>query len=166
MQGPRFKAQINCPECGTVNFAPNGTESFPKNLVLLQVGASQPGNASIQLHKTQSLSASIQPKETSSDSSSSENNQTPVNYNCTQHPSKKLEAYCESCFTTLCIDCILSDSHKSHLILSVPKALDRHNQFLSDELSSLSSSESLLLQLQSDLLLHLSDLHKSSERNL
>jgi len=30
-----LKKEVNCPECGTVNMAPNGVESFPKNLVLI-----------------------------------------------------------------------------------------------------------------------------------
>lgn len=32
-----LKAAIQCPDCGTTNHAHNGIESFPKNLVLLQV---------------------------------------------------------------------------------------------------------------------------------
>lgn len=30
-----LKGSLECPECGTVNQAANGVESFPKNLVLL-----------------------------------------------------------------------------------------------------------------------------------
>ena len=30
-------AHLECPECGTTNSAANGIESFPKNLVLLQL---------------------------------------------------------------------------------------------------------------------------------
>lgn len=35
---------------------------------------------------------------------------------------KKLEAFCEKDFEVLCIDCILSDVHKNHDIVSVAKA--------------------------------------------
>ncbi len=38
---------------------------------------------------------------------------------CKLHPTKKIEAFCEKDFKLLCIDCILSDRHKNHEIISI-----------------------------------------------
>ena len=45
---------------------------------------------------------------------------------CKLHPTKKIEAFCEKDFKLLCIDCILSDRHKNHEILSIAKAAEKH----------------------------------------
>ena len=49
---------------------------------------------------------------------------------CKLHPTKKIEAFCEKDFKLLCIDCILSDRHKNHEIISVAKAAERHSAYL------------------------------------
>jgi len=49
---------------------------------------------------------------------------------CRLHPTKKLEAFCEKDFKLLCIDCILSDRHKNHEIISIAKASEKHQIFL------------------------------------
>lgn len=38
---------------------------------------------------------------------------------CGYHKGKKLEIYCETCFQLLCVQCILTQEHKSHEMLSV-----------------------------------------------
>lgn len=38
---------------------------------------------------------------------------------CKLHAHKKIEAYCENCRQTLCIDCILKQDHKSHEMVSL-----------------------------------------------
>jgi hypothetical protein len=38
---------------------------------------------------------------------------------CSYHVSKKIEAYCQDCKVTLCIDCILTQEHKNHEIVSI-----------------------------------------------
>ena len=49
---------------------------------------------------------------------------------CRLHPTKKMEAFCEKDFKLLCIDCILSDRHKNHEIISIAKASEKHQIFL------------------------------------
>jgi hypothetical protein len=49
---------------------------------------------------------------------------------CKLHPTKKIEAFCEKDFKLLCIDCILSDRHKNHEIVSIAKAAEKHQAFL------------------------------------
>jgi hypothetical protein len=84
------------------------------------------------------------------------------------HPTKKLEAFCDHCLTTLCIDCILSDDdkHRSHEILSVPKALSRQRAYLSEELSLALRTETRLLALSEELERHSLEIDRQTERNL
>ena len=49
---------------------------------------------------------------------------------CKLHPTKKIEAFCEKDFKLLCIDCILSDRHKNHEIVSIAKASEKHQSYL------------------------------------
>ena len=49
---------------------------------------------------------------------------------CKLHPTKKIEAFCEKDYKLLCIDCILSDRHKNHEIVSIAKASEKHCSFL------------------------------------
>ena len=51
-------------------------------------------------------------------------------FQCPIHPGKKLEAFCEKDFQLLCIDCILSDSHKNREIISIAKAAEKHKTFI------------------------------------
>lgn len=48
-----------------------------------------------------------------------ENNKQPSGQNCPDHTQKKLEAFCDSCKQLLCIECILTQAHKNHEILSI-----------------------------------------------
>jgi hypothetical protein len=84
------------------------------------------------------------------------------------HPTKKLEAFCDHCLTTLCIDCILSDDdkHRSHEILSVPKALARQRAYLLEELSLALRTETRLLALSEELERHTLEIDRQTERNL
>jgi len=43
---------------------------------------------------------------------------------CSDH-GKKLEAFCEKDNNLLCIDCILSEKHKNHEIVSIVKAAEK-----------------------------------------
>ena len=45
---------------------------------------------------------------------------------CKLHPMKRIEAFCEKDFKLLCIDCILSERHKNHEIVSISKATEKH----------------------------------------
>lgn len=46
---------------------------------------------------------------------------------CAIH-NKKIEAYCSNDKLILCIDCILSDNHKTHEISSVSKAVENEKE--------------------------------------
>ena len=47
---------------------------------------------------------------------------------CARHSSKKIEAYCPDCRMTLCIDCILTQEHKNHEIVSIPEGSQRERE--------------------------------------
>ena len=49
---------------------------------------------------------------------------------CKIHPMKRIEAFCEKDFKLLCIDCILSERHKNHEIVSISKASEKHQAYL------------------------------------
>ena len=55
---------------------------------------------------------------------------------CKLHPTKKIEAFCEKDFKLLCIDCILSDRHKNHEIVSIAKASEKHCTYLRQQQES------------------------------
>lgn len=88
---------IVCPECYTVNEA-DSAQSFPKNLALLHV---RPIDEQVAVKMAESPDA-----------------ETLVI--CKTHQ-KKIEAFCESDKSVLCIDCILSEDHKNHSISSTIK---------------------------------------------
>ena len=60
----------------------------------------------------------------------------PANACCKLHPTKKIEAFCEKDFKLLCIDCILSDRHKNHEIVSIAKASEKHCTYLRQQQES------------------------------
>lgn len=148
---PSDSKSLTCPDCGTLNQAPDGVSSFPKNLVLLQVHAN---SAQPSLQKQPSLK---DPKETHGPSDA-------LKALCPEH-SKKLEAFCEKCHQVLCIDCILSDSHKAHEIVSVAKAVERQRQALFEEVGLAQRTEEKLRLLQSDVKKHVAEMHATAERN-
>ena len=41
------------------------------------------------------------------------------NSQCATHQERQIEAFCQDCLETLCIDCILTQNHKNHEIVSV-----------------------------------------------
>src|SRR3569833_1603709 len=83
---------------------------------------------------------------------------------CGMH-SKKLEAFCEKDLQVLCIDCILSDQHKSHEIVSVQKAVERQKQFMFEEVNSTQKNEERLKCITNDIKRHISDMQEQAERN-
>ena len=65
--------------------------------------------------------------------------------NCRLHPTKKIEAFCEKDFKLLCIDCILSDRHKNHEIISIAKAAEKHQTYLrAQQESSMAVAQKLI----------------------
>ena len=62
---------------------------------------------------------------------------------CHKH-NKKLEAFCEKDKEVLCIDCILSEKHKSHEIVSVGKAVEKQQQYLYEEMTAAQKTEDKL----------------------
>jgi hypothetical protein len=65
----------------------------------------------------------------------------------------------------LCIDCILSDQHKSHEIVSVQKAVERQKQTMFDEVSLAQNSEDRLKFLSNDIKRHINDMQTQAEKN-
>ena len=162
----KLKKKVKCPECGTINIAHNETESFPKILVLLQVN-----QANIQAPPLNFNNISQSQFQFDANSQSSESRETIVLPNkkdpqslCAQHK-KKLEAFCERCLESLCIDCILSDQHKSHEILSVAKASEKQKQQLSEEVTQALRTEEKLYQISSEIKKHLIELNVHADKN-
>lgn len=79
--------------------------------------------------------------------------------------SKKLEAFCEKDLQVLCIDCILSEQHKSHEIISVQKAVDKQKQQMFEEVTLAQKSEEKLRLIQNDIKRHISDMHQQADKN-
>lgn len=69
---------------------------------------------------------------------------------CLQH-GKKLEAFCEKDFKLLCIDCILSEHHKGHEIISVQKAADKQKAFVEDQIVQACKMEQKLIATKNDI---------------
>jgi len=93
---------VVCPECQEVSDADN-VNVFPKNLALLNMK-----KAPIKIQR------------------SSRKSQEQL---CKLHD-KKVEAYCTQDRQLLCIDCILSETHKTHEIMSTQKASSAEKELL------------------------------------
>ena len=78
---------------------------------------------------------------------------------------KKLEAFCEKDLQILCIDCILSEQHKSHEIISVQKAVERQKQIMMDDVMNAQKTEERLKFIHSDVKRHMSDMQSQAEKN-
>lgn len=83
---------------------------------------------------------------------------------CAEH-NKKLEAFCEKDLQVLCIDCILSEQHKSHEIISVQKAVEKQRQYLYDEVTNAQKTEDRLRLIYGDIKRHINDMHVQAEKN-
>ena len=83
---------------------------------------------------------------------------------CSIH-GKKLEAFCEKDLQVLCIDCILSDAHKSHEIISVQKAAEKQRQILYEEVNNAQKTEEKLRFIMSDIRRHVSEMHSTADKN-
>jgi len=59
---------------------------------------------------------------------------------CKKH-SKKLEAFCESDFSLLCIDCILSGGHKTHTISYISQSSDKERKILQENYAEICKIE-------------------------
>jgi hypothetical protein len=48
---------------------------------------------------------------------------------CSSHIQKRIEAYCQDCKLTICMECILTQAHKNHEIVSiiVGSSIEREN---------------------------------------
>lgn len=126
---------LDCPDCKVLNQAANGINSFPKNLVLLSVkSAAQPNPPSgpgsgKKKEKPSPVKAVSSPAKVERPKEAKV-----VTQPCSTH-GKKLEAFCEKDKCVLCIDCILSDKHKNHEIVSVQKAVDKQKLMLVEEMT-------------------------------
>jgi hypothetical protein len=58
---------------------------------------------------------------------------------CVEHHTKKIEVFCEDCLELLCIDCILTQKHKSHEIVSL-EAGSGNQKVLIEEQSEITMS--------------------------
>jgi hypothetical protein len=65
----------------------------------------------------------------------------------------------------LCIDCILSDHHKTHEIVSVAKAVESQKQSLYDSVMMAEISEDKLKCINDDIRRHLADMHLLADKN-
>ena len=83
---------------------------------------------------------------------------------CKFHQHKKIEAFCETCLQTLCIECILKQDHKTHEMLSVEEASKRQ---LENFISKANSSQKLNWELDSQILRiqsHLNSIEESARQ--
>ena len=74
---------------------------------------------------------------------------------CKLHPTKKIEAFCEKDFKLLCIDCILSERHKNHEIVSIAKAGERHQAYLRQQQESATATAQKLVSAKYEIQRHL-----------
>jgi hypothetical protein len=51
---------------------------------------------------------------------------------CSVHQ-KPIEAFCQTCGVLVCIDCILSNEHKGHILISIEEAIDQHIDLIGKE---------------------------------
>lgn len=49
---------------------------------------------------------------------------------CYQHSSKKIEVFCDECKELMCIDCILTQKHRNHEILSLDKGVEKERELV------------------------------------
>jgi hypothetical protein len=107
---------LSCPECNSINKA-ESVNSFPKNFALLNMRIdTQPTTSTPQ---TSVPTTPVKPKEDI------------IETMCSTHQ-KKIEAYCMQDKIILCIDCILSEGHKTHEINSINNAANSEKALLLD----------------------------------
>ncbi|CAI2375158.1 unnamed protein product [Moneuplotes crassus] len=78
---------------------------------------------------------------------------------------KKIEAFCNECKITLCIDCILSDKHKKHSFTSLDKAAEKQKEDIKANISKAQSTRKTLEKMQNRMSKHLRDLSDRLENN-
>jgi restriction endonuclease len=65
----------------------------------------------------------------------------------------------------LCIDCILSDNHKSHEIQSVAKATEKQKQLMFEAVQTSQKQEDRVRMIQQDIKRHNSDMQERADLN-
>ena len=108
--------------------------SFPKNLAILNMNppASTPHNPvlSTSLLSNSVISTAENPKSAGGSGSKQDASEGPV-AKCPTH-GKKIEAFCDNEKQLLCIDCILSESHKQREMCSIFKAVEQEKEQLEE----------------------------------
>lgn len=57
-------------------------------------------------------------------------------FKCEHHPCKRVEAFCDNCNAPLCINCILTNMHKGHDIITIEQAQAKILKKASNEFES------------------------------
>ena len=78
---------------------------------------------------------------------------------------KKIEAFCEKDFKLLCIDCILSDRHKSHDFISIAIASEKHCSYLRAQQESSIHIGQKLVSTKNEIQRHLQLMKPQAESN-
>ena len=154
------KEAVICPDWNTSNEA-TSHENFPKNYALIQLKQAEKTKYQSKIpvrSRDRALGdksglekaySSVKVQEAFQDIS---NQQLQETENCTKSTTIKcqahnhnVKAFCINDNTVVCIDCILSEEHKEHKLLSIEKAVDYQNKWLIQNKQKLCNSKMTLI---------------------
>ena len=84
---------------------------------------------------------------------------------CALHSGKRIEAYCVLDKRTICIECILSEEHKNHEIVSLSKGAEKERESLFGAGAKITSLGEALRTAQAKIAAHLAGVRERSSKN-